>query len=102
MSDESMSQQDYEEIGRFIYAFHRDADPEQLRAAVASGELAPDVAERAASLVRRFDEVVDKFKRNSAPGSPDAVGDDELQAILAELQAFVARSGWTHDAQSSR
>lgn len=102
MSDESMAQQDYETIGRFIYAFHRHANPEGLRAAVAAGELAPDIAERAASLVRRFDEAVEKFKRNSAPGLPDSVGEDELQAILADLQGFVAHSGWTRDAQPSR
>jgi len=96
MSDESITQQHYEKIGRFIYGFQRHADPEKLRAAVANGELAPDVAERAAALVRRFDEAMEGLKHASAAGTVGAVDDGQLNAIVADLQVFVQDSGWTH------
>lgn len=96
MSEASITQQHYEKIGRFIYGFQRHADPEKLRAAVASGELAPDVAGRAAALVRRFDEAMEGLKHASAAGLPDAVDEAQLSAILADLQVFVQDSDWTH------
>jgi hypothetical protein len=96
VSEESITQARYERIGRFIYAFQRYADPEKLRAAAASAVFAPDLAERAAALVRRYDEALDAMQRNSLKGMPDAVSDDQLQAILADVQAFVHQSGWTH------
>ena len=96
MSDESITQQHYEKIGRFIYGFQRYADPEKLRAAVTAGELAPDVAQRAAALVRRFDEAMDGLKHASAQGLPGAVDDEQLNAILADLRIFAQDSGWTH------
>jgi len=96
MEQESITQAEFERIGRFIYSFQRHADPEQLRAAAAAGALAPNVAERAAALVRRYDEALDALQRNTADGMPDAVSDDELQAILADAAAFVQASGWTH------
>ena len=96
MSEESITQARYERIGRFIVAFQRRADPEQLRAAAATGLLSSDPAERAASLLRRYDEALEVLQRNSLPGMPDAVSDDQLQAILADVQAFVEESGWTH------
>lgn len=96
MSDESITQQHYEKIGRFIYGVHRRADPEKLRAALARGELAPDIAQRAGALVRRFDDAMDRLKHASAQGWPDAVDDEQLGALLADLQVFVQESGWTH------
>ena len=99
MSEESITQARYERIGRFIYAFQRHADPEQLRAAAATALLAPDLAERAAALVRRYDEALDALQRNSVAGMPDAVDDDQLQALLADAQAFVQDSGWIHGEQ---
>ena len=95
MSEESITQQHYEKIGRFIYGFQRHADPDKLRAAVAAGELAPDAAERAAALVRRFDKAMEGLKHASANSMPDAVDDRQLGAILADLQVFVQESGWT-------
>jgi len=70
MSEESITQQHYEKIGRFIYGFQRHADPDKLRAAVAAGELAPDAAERAAALVRRFDKAMEGLKHASANSMP--------------------------------
>ena len=96
MSEESITQQHYEKIGRFIYGFQHHADPEKLRAAVAAGELAPDIAQRAAALVRRFDEAMDGLKHASAQSLPDAVDDEQLSAILADLRIFVQDSGWRH------
>ncbi|MGF6274183.1 hypothetical protein ABIB38_002562 [Massilia sp. UYP11] len=99
MSEESITQARYERIGRFIVAFQRHADPEQLRAAAATAALAPDLAERTASLLRRYDEALEALEalqRNSLAGMPDTVSDDQLQAILADVQAFVEQSGWTH------
>lgn len=102
MSEESISQARYERIGRFIYAFQRHADPEQLRATTATGLLAPDLAERAASLVRRYDEALDALQRNGPDAAPDAVSDDQLQAILADAAAFVGASGWTNEEKQDR
>ncbi len=96
MSEESITQARYERIGRFIYAFQRRADPERLRAAAATAELAPGLAERAASLVRRYDEALDALQHNSPQTMPDSVDDDQLNAILADAEAFVRESGWTH------
>lgn len=96
MSEESITQAGFERIGRFIYAFQRRADPERLRAATATAELAPDLAERAASLVRRYDAALDALQRNSAQAMPDSIDDDQLNAILADAEAFVRESGWTH------
>lgn len=96
MSDESITQQHYEKIGRFIYGFQRHADPDKLRAAAAGGELAPDIAERAAALLRRYDAAMEGLKHASAEGMPDAVDHEQLAAILADLQVFVQDSGWTH------
>lgn len=96
MSEESITQAGYERIGRFIDAFQRHADPERLRAAAATAQLAPDLAERAASLVRRYDEALDALQRNSAQAMPDSIDDDQLNAILADVEAFVRESGWTH------
>ncbi|WP_306391096.1 hypothetical protein [Telluria beijingensis] len=76
MSEESITQQHYEKIGRFIYGVKRHADPEKLRAAVAAGALAPDDSERAAALVRRFDEAMEGLKHASAEGLPDAVDEE--------------------------
>ena len=97
MSEESITQAGYERIGRFIYAFQRHADPERLRAAAATAELAPDLAERAASLVRRYDEALEALQRNSPQAMPDSVEDDQLNAILADAEAFVRESGWTQE-----
>lgn len=94
MDQESITQAEYDKIGRFIDGFQRHADPEQLRAATAAGALAPDLAERAATLMRRYDEALDALQRNTVEGMPDAVSDDELQAILADAAAFVQASGW--------
>ena len=97
MSEASITQAKYERIGRFMYAFQRHADPERLRAAAATGVLPPDQAERAAALVRRYDEALEAIQRNSLAGTLDAVSDEQLQAILADAQAFVRESGWTHE-----
>jgi hypothetical protein len=95
VSEESITQARYERIGRFIYAFQRRADPERLRAAGATAQLPPDLSERAASLVRRYDEALDALQRNSAQAMPDSIDDDQLNAILADAEAFVRESGWT-------
>jgi len=102
MSEESITQARYERIGRFIDAFQRHADPEQLRAAVATGLLAPNLAERAASLMRRYDEALDALQHNGPATTPDAVSDDQLQGILADAAAFVGESGWTNEEQQDR
>lgn len=96
MSDESITQARYERIGRFIYAFQRHVDPERLRAAAATGALAPDLAARAGALLHRYDGALDALQHNSIEGMPDAVSGDQLQEILAEAQAFVHASGFTH------
>ncbi len=70
---------------------------ERLRAAAATGVLPPDQAERAAALVRRYDEALEAIQRNSLAGTLDAASDEQLQAILADAQAFVRESGWTHE-----
>jgi len=101
MDQQSITQADYEKIGRFIYGFQRHADPERLRAA-AAGALAPELAERALALVRRYDAALDALQRNTVEGMPDVVSDDELQAILAHAAAFVQDSGWTHGGNHSR
>jgi hypothetical protein len=96
VSEDSITQAGYERIGRFIYAFQRHADPERLRAAAATAELPPNLAERAASLIRRYDEALDALQRNSAQAMPDSIDDDQLSAILADAEAFARESGWTH------
>jgi hypothetical protein len=96
VSEDSITQAGYERIGRFIYAFQRHADPERLRAAAATAELPPNLAERAASLIRRYDEALDALQRNSAQAMPDSIDDDQLNAILADAEAFARESGWTH------
>jgi len=61
-----------------------------------SADWAHEGAERAASLIRRYDEALDALQRNSAQTMPDSVDDDQLNAILADAEAFARESGWTH------
>ena len=112
MHQASAAQAYYQRIGRFIYAFHRLANPEHLRALPGSGAMPAQMAERGEALARRFDEAMASGKPDDAEGrvgerSERVPGDawpsaDALQSILADLQAFVADSGWTHGPVQSR
>jgi len=90
MQDESTVTGNYETIGRFIYAFHRHANPDQLRLLPGTTWLAPELSARGAALAQRFDAVL--------AGSVVQPDQAVLDAILADLQAFVQDSGWTHAA----
>lgn len=88
MQNESTVTDHYETIGRFIYGFHRHANPDQLHALPGSTLLAPELAERGAALARRFDAALE--------GWASSRDETVLHAIIADLQVFVKDSGWTH------
>lgn len=96
MGQEPSAMRDYDRIGRFIYSFHRFANPDALRALPGSGQLTPGLAARGAALAGRFDAAMETFGRDAKEGRPDTLDDATLSAILADLQAFVQDSGYKH------
>lgn len=73
---------EYERMGRFIYAFHRaGVSTEQLTDPVLARRGPPELAQRAGALAERFDQVV---KQRAA------VPDEELAATLREARAVGA------------
>ena len=83
-------QADYERIGRFIYGFHRIANPKALRALHASGPLPAGLAERGAVLAQRFDAVLADWQEDARLERGDSVSDERIAALLKDTSDFAA------------
>ena len=83
----------YERIGRFIYAFHRaGVSPEKLTDPAIARRAPPELAQRAAALAEKFDQIVKKQA---------ACSDEEMKATLLEAQAVGAAIAQWRDGQAS-
>lgn len=73
---------DYERIGQFIYSFHRICGSvEKLTEAASASNTPHDIKERAASLARKFDHILE-----NAASTPES----ELEMTLHEASAAQA------------
>ena len=81
---------DYERIGRFIYGFHRIANPETLRDLHASGPLPSGLADRGAALAERFDAVLADWQEDARLERGDSVSDERIAALLKDTRDFSA------------
>ncbi|CAN7499749.1 hypothetical protein [Massilia sp. LjRoot122] len=83
-------QADYERIGRFIYGFHRIANPKTLRGLHASGPLPAGLAERGTVLAQRFDAVLADWQEDARLARGDSVSDERIAALLKDTSDFAA------------
>lgn len=81
---------DYERIGRFIYGFHRFANPESLRKLGGEGILPAGLVARGAMLAQRFDAVLADWQDDARLERADSVSDARIAALLKDTRDFAA------------
>ncbi len=88
---------DYERIGRFIYGFHRIANPTTLRGLHESGPLPAGLAERGAALAQRFDAVLADWQEDGRLERADSVSDERITALFADARTFAAELAYARN-----